>query len=145
MIGKFVIGKLNHALGNGRKIIVAVGLAAGLLAAAACGGGEPTSDAGGGAGRGGFGGSENLTVVKAPEFQTSLGFRYLVGQLKNSSGRRLEYAEVSCSISQNGVQQATALDSTTNLGAGEIWPYKARFEVNFPGGRYRIYCDSSSR
>lgn len=36
MIGKFVIGKLNRTLGKGRKIIVAAGLAAGLLAAAAC-------------------------------------------------------------------------------------------------------------
>ena len=112
-----------------------------LLSSISCSIDDPISDVGTG--------GKNLTVVQAADFHIEnqgYGYSttYIVGQLKNTSSRRLEYAQVSCSISLNGVQYATALDNTTNLASGAIWPYKAIIIEDLPNGSYDIYCDTSS-
>ena len=112
-----------------------------LLLSVNCSVGDPISDVGSG--------GENLTVVQAADFHIEnqgYGYSttYIVGRLKNTSGRRLEYAQVSCSISLNGVQYATALDNTTNLANEAIWPYKAIIIEDLPNGSYNIYCDTSA-
>ncbi len=112
-----------------------------LVSSISCSVGDPISDVGSG--------GENLTVVQAADFHVEnrgYGYSttYIMGRLKNTSGRRLEYASVSCSVSRGGVQYATARDSTTNLASGHIWPYKAIIREDLPGRNYDVYCDTNA-
>lgn len=60
------------------------------------------------------------------ETQSDQFSRYVVGQIKNNSNKKMSYAQIEINLyDDNGNQVGSALDNINNLEAGGTWNFKA--------------------
>ncbi len=83
---------------------------------------------------------EREPAVKTNEYGTSI----ITGQIRNISGKFLDYTHVSCQIYDDRVQIDSTSDSTSGIAAGASWRYEARWRNGSPDANYEIECQADS-
>lgn len=69
---------------------------------------------------------DDLELIDYDSERTRYGTLYIVGSVKNNSGRSYRYVEVNINLyDDEGNQVGSTIDNVTNLAAGDTWRFRA--------------------